>query len=401
VSADFRRFFLAAALSKAGTQISSLAVPLVAVLTLDATPGEVGLLAALHTVAFLLVGLPAGAWLDRMCRRPVLVAADLFRAGLLATIPVAWALDMLTLHLLYAVVLLNSVATVFFDIAAASYLPHLVSRAGLVAANARLTTVESAGHVAGPAAGGWLVQVLGPPLAIAIDAASYLWSAVWLVSVRRAEAPPEPRPRRRLAAEIREGLAFVRTHAVLRAVVLAGGLTNVALAASFSMIPIVLVRELGYSEGVLGAYLAVSGLGGLLGAATARPLAQRLGEAKAVWLLGIAVAPVAVLVPLVGHVPVALAAAGWAVVAYKVSVDNVLLVTFRQQVTPDPLLGRVNATVRVLLTGCVTAGAAAAGLLGQLAGPRAALWLSAAVLAVTWVPVFRSPLRKNRTLVRR
>ena len=398
MSDDFRRFFLALALGKTGAEISSLAIPLVAVLTLDATPGQVGLLAALHTVAFLLIGLPAGAWLDRVRRRGVLVAADVARAALLATVPVAWALDLLTLPQLYAVVLLSSVARVFFDIAAASYLPHLVDRGQLVTANARLATVDSAGQVAGPAAGGWLVQVLGPPLAVALDAVSYLWSAGWLLSIRRPEPAPAPRVARRLGAEIREGLSFVRAHPVLRAVVIAGGLTNVALAASFTMIPVVLVRELGHAEAVLGAYLAVASVGGLLGAATARPLARWLGDARAVWLLGIGVAPVAVLVPLVGHVPIALAAAGWAVVSYKVAVDNVLLISFRQQVTPDPLLGRVNATVRVLLTGCVTAGAAAAGLLGQLAGPRAALWLSACVLAVIWVPVFRSPLRDTRDL---
>lgn len=396
---DFHRLLAAAALSKLGTQVSYLAIPLVAVLTLDAGPGQVGLLGALSTVAFVVVGLPAGAWLDRVRRRGVMVAADVVRGLLLAWVPVAWLLDALTLTQLYVVVLLSGVATVFFDVAAQSYLPHVVGRSALVAANSRLASVDATAQVAGPAASGWLVQLLGAPLAVALDAVSYLWSAGWLLTLRRREAKPAASADRSLVAEVRDGVSFVVRHPVLRAVVCAGALTNLAVSASLVMVPIVFIRQLGEPEAVLGLFLAAGGVGGLLGVATARPVSARLGEGRSLWLLGLVVAPLAVLVPLVGTaVPVGLAAVAWAAISYKIGYDNVLLVSFRQQVTPDSLLGRVNATMRVLLTGAVVLGAAAAGLLGELAGPRAALWAAAAVLAVIWVPVYASPLRHARTL---
>lgn len=397
--ADFRRFFVAALLSKAGTQVGMLALPLVAVLTLEATAGEVGLLSAAGTAAFLVIGLPAGAWLDRMRRRRVMVVADLFRGLLLLSVPAAWAMESLSWTHLVVVALLNGVATVFFDIAAQSYLPHLVEGERLTRANSQLATVDSTGYVAGPAAAGWLVQILGAPLTVAVDAVSYLWSAAWLAAIRRPEPPPAATARRSLAAEIRDGLGFVAAQPVLRAVAVAGAMTNLALAASTAMLPLVFVRVLDLPASALGLYLGAGGVGALLGAATAATVSRRLGEGRSLVVLGLAIAPAAILVPLVGAgVPVWLSAVGWAVTLYKVGFDNVLLVTFRQQITPARLLGRVNATMRVILTGAVTFGALLAGLLGQTLGPRAALWAAAVVLSLIWVPIIVSPLRTSRSL---
>jgi hypothetical protein len=397
---DFHRLFTAAVLSKLGTAVGALAVPLVAVLTLDVSPGQLGALAALGTAASLVVGLPAGAWLDRTPKRPVLVGADLARAALLGSIPLAWALDALTLGQLYVVVLLTGAATVLFDIAAQSYLPHVVGRAGLVAANARLSTVDAAAEVGARAAGGWLVQLLTAPLAVAVDAVSYLWSAAWLVRLRAPEPVPVRADRPPLVAQVREGLSFVLQHPVLRAVLTAGALTNLGIALALTMLPLMLVRELGQPEAVLGLFLAGGGVGLLLGAATARPVSARLGEGRSLWLIGLAAVPVAVLLPLVGTtVPVWAAGIAWAGLTYKIGYDNVLLISFRQQVTPDALLGRVNASVRVLLIGAVTVGSALSGVLGELAGPRAPLWAAAAALALVWLPVRLSPLHSARSLV--
>ncbi|TMR92704.1 MFS transporter [Nonomuraea basaltis] len=398
--ADFRWFFTAAVVSKLGTQISYLALPLVAVVTLDASPGQVGLLGALGTAAFLVVGLPAGAWLDRVRRRPVMIVADVVRGLLLASVPIAWAAGVLTLTQLYAVVLLTGAGTVFFDIAAQSYLPHVVGRDRLVAANSWLATADFAGQTGGRAAGGWLVQVLGAPLAVVVNAVGYLWSALWLVMVRAREpAVPAPPAGRRLVAEVRQGLVFVGRYPVLRAVTAAGGLTNLGVSMSSVMVPIVLIRELGLPETVLGAYLAAGGVGGLVGATVARPLSRLLGEGRSLWILGLAVVPAAMLTPLAGTlVPIWIAAGGWAVVCAKIGYDNVLLVSFRQRVTPDAVLARVNATIRVLLTGAVTIGSGVAGAVAELASPRAALWIGAGILTIIWVPVFCSPLRRIRTL---
>lgn len=409
---DYRRFFVAAAVSKAGAHVSFVAMPLVAVLTLDASPGEAGALGVLSTVAFLIVGLPAGAWLDRMRRRPVMITADVARAALLASVPVAWVMDALTFAQLYGVVLGCGVARVFFDVAAQSHLPQIVGRGRLVTANTQLGTVDAAGQVAGPAAGGWLVQAFGAPLVLVIEAVGHVWSAVWLARIRAAEpaapgvAPGLARPR--LWPDVREGVRFVRDHAVLRAVIAAGALTNVALVLTTVSLPLVLAgsgpasgpASPGTPEVALGVFFTAGGIGALLGSASARAVSRRVGEGRSLWLAGVAIAPATALTPLAafGVVPPWAAAAGWAVVCAKVGFDNVLLIAFRQQVTPDAVLGRVNATARVLLVGAVTLGAALAGAIGETVSPRAALVVAAAVAAVTWLPVFASPLRHARSL---
>ncbi|MGH3446351.1 MAG: MFS transporter [Nocardioidaceae bacterium] len=397
--ADYRRFFAATALSRAGSQIGTLAMPLVAVETLGATAGQMGLLSAAGTAAFLVVGLPAGSWLDRVRKRGVMVAADLARGLLLTSVPVAWALGVLTWTQLWLVVLGTGLGTVFFDIADQSYLPHLVGRDGLTRANSQLATVRSTGSAAGPAVAGWLVQIMGAPLVVAVDAVSYLWSAIWLGLVRRREPRVPPASRPSLVTDMREGLRFVVRQPVLRAVAVAGAMTNVAIAADLAMLPLVLLRDLDLPESVLGAYLAVGGVGGLVGAASSRLLSRWLGEGRSVVLLGVVIAPAAILVPLAGTVvPVWVSALGWGVVLFKAGYDNVLLVSFRQQITPDHLLGRMNATMRVTLTGAVTLGGLMAGLVGGALDARAALWAAGCFTALVWLPIWLSPLRRARTL---
>lgn len=397
---DFHRFFVAVLVSKAGTRIGAVAMPLVAVVSLDATPRDVGLLTAAGSVAFVLVGLPAGAWLDRVRRRGIMIAADLLRAAFLLSVPAAWWSGRLTMAHLWIVVLLSGVATVFFDIGAQSHLPHLVGRAGLGRANARLVSVDAVGSFAGPAAAGWLVAGIGAPLAVAVDATTYLWSAAWLARVRGQELRPLATERARLRSDIADGLHLVTRDPILRASTAAGAMTNLALAMTMTMLPIVLVRQLGYSEAQLGMCLALGGVGGATGAIASHVVGRILAEGRALVLAGIALGPAALLVPLVGRaVPLWATSAGWAVVGFKVALDNALLTTFRQQITPDHLLGRVNATVRCVLTGGVSLGGLLAGVMGDVWTPRVALWVASGLLSVVWVPIHRSPLRSLRHLV--
>lgn len=394
---DFRRYFAAATASKAGTQVAYLAVPLVAALTLNASPGQVGLLATLSTVAFLLIGLPAGAWVDRLRRRRVMIAADVVRALLLASIPLAWWADRLSLHQLYAVVLLNGAATVFFDVANQSYIPQVAGRDRLLAANSALHSMEATTGVAGPSLAGYLVQLLSAPAALAAAALSYLASGALLLRLRRPETPAGTgRP---LLAAVAEGLRFVVRHPVLRPVAIAGAMTNLSIQITTTMLPVLFTRELGLPAGALGLFYAAGGVGVLIGALAARPLGQRLGQGRTLWLVGLLIAPAGLLVPLLDRGGWLWAATGgWVLVTIKIGVDNVILVSFRQRVTPDHLLGRQNATMRFLLTGALAVGAALSGLIGQFAGVRAALWAGAVVLALVWVPLFLSPLRRLRDL---
>ncbi|MGH3682403.1 MAG: MFS transporter [Natronosporangium sp.] len=396
---DFRYLFAAAVASTFGVEIGQLALPLVAIIALDAGAGQVGLLATFTTVAFLVIGLPSGALIDRLRKRPVMIAADLVRAALLGWVPLAWWLDLLAIEQLYAVALLVGAGTVFFDVAALSLLPHVVGRDRLVGANSALSGLRATAGVAGPAAGGGLVALLTAPLAVLANAVGFVASAVLLAGVRR----PEPRlvrpDRPRLLPEIAEGVRYLAGHPVLRPIALQGALANLSIVVVTILMPLLFVRELALSGAAVGLFFAGGGAGVFLGATLARRVADRVGTGRTLWLLGLAVVPFGLVVPLAGTaIPVWAATAGWAVVTFKVGIDNVLLVTFRQRVTPDRLLGRVNATFRTALTGALAVGAGLAGLAGELLGIRPALWLGAAGLALVWVPIFCSGLRTMRDL---
>ncbi|MEU3186316.1 MFS transporter [Streptomyces sp. NPDC006923] len=399
-NADFRALFTATSLSQFGTNIGYVAVPLIAVSALDAGPGQVGALATLSTVAFLLIGLPAGAWVDRMRHTRVLITADLARAVLSASVPLAWWLDTLSLWQLYVVVVLNGCATVFFDVGSQSVLPKLVGRDGLVQANSAVMTLIAVGNVAGRGAGGGLVQLLTAPVAVACTAVSYLASALRLGVIRgtASPAPPPGRPTR-LAAQIGEGLRHVFGNRELRALALTAALTNFGYQIINTMLPVLFVRELGLSAGALGLFWAVGGVGLLLGARCARPVARRLGYGRTLGLAGLCLAPAGLLIPLIDRGPWLWAAGfGWTLAMFKTGMDNVLGVSLRQHMTADSLLGRMNATFRFLLTGSLAIGSAVAGVIGQLATVHTTLWVGGAVVATAFLPVFLSPVRTRREL---
>ncbi|AZP23661.1 MFS transporter [Streptomyces aquilus] len=398
-AADFRTLFAASALSQLATNVSYVAVPLIAVTALDAGPGQVGALATLSTLAFLLIGLPAGAWVDRMRHRRVLILADLARAVLYASVPVAWWTDTLTLGQLYAVVLLNGAATVFFDVTSQSTLPRLVGREALVPANAAMVGLQAVGNVAGRGAGGALVQLLSAPVAVLCTAVTYLASALQLTRIRQSREPAGPERPATLWAQIAEGLRHVFGNPELRALALTAALTNVGMQIVNTMLPVVFVRELDLPAGALGLFWAAGGLGLLLGARCARPLAGRLGYGRSLGLAGVALAPAALLVPLIDRGGwLWLAGAGWTLALFKTGTDNVLGVSLRQRMTSDELLGRMNATFRFVLTGALALGAAVSGALGELAGVRVTLWAGGALLATAFLPVFLSPVRARRDL---
>ncbi|WP_327324805.1 MFS transporter [Streptomyces sp. NBC_01210] len=396
---DFRMLFAAAVVSKVGTHIGYIALPLVAIEALDASPGQVGLLGMLSTVAFLLIGLPAGAWVDRMRYRRVMIVTDLVRTALLASVPAAAWLDLLTIEQLYAVVLLSGCATVFFDVGAQSYLPHLVGRDRLVRANAQLGAWDAALQVGGRGGGGFLVGALTAPVAVLANAFGFLWSALCLTRIRKRRDKPS-HIRKNLASEIGEGVRFVFGHVVLRPVALAGACTNLSVFAITTMIPVLFRDELDLSVWTVGLFLSVGGVGVFLGALAARRVGERLGAGRAPWILGLSTAPFALAVPLVVDrgAWLWLTAGCWLLVTIRMGVDNVLMVSFRQRVTPDALLGRMNATMRFLFTGALAIGAALAALIGEYVSVRAALGTGAVGLAVAWLPVFLSPLRTMREL---
>ncbi|MEU7882673.1 MFS transporter [Microbispora bryophytorum] len=391
---DFRRYAGADAISKLGSEVSLVALPLTAALTLHASPFQVGLLTAAEMVAFLLVGLPAGAWVDRMRRRPVLVAADAVRTLALLSIPAAAVLGVLGLPQMYAVALVTGLCTVFFDVAHQSYLPSIVGREDLARGHGTLAANQSLAQLAGPGIGGWLVQALTAPVAVVADALSYAGSALLLLGVRADEKPGgrDVRGGGRLWPEIAEGLSFVAGQPVLRRVAAVGALMMLSFGLWSATVPLYLVREVGTSPGTYGTLLSAGAVGGVAGAWLAPRIAARLGTGRAMyaaaWAATVCTAPLALTAagPRLLILPVALAASGVATTVFSVAQG-----AYRQSICPPHLLGRLSATMRFLMWGPMPLGGLLAGTLGQLAGVRVAFWAACGVYTLAHLPVLLAP----------
>jgi Na+/melibiose symporter-like transporter len=396
---DFRHLWAAETVSQVGTQVTLLALPVVAVTVLDATPLEMGVLTALETAAFLLIGLPAGAWVDRWRRKRVLVTADLVRAVVLATLPLAYLLDVLTLGQLFAVAAVTGTATVFFDVAYQSYLPTLVDRDQLVDGNGKLEASRAVAQVAGPGATGVLLRVLGAPLLIAVDAVSFLLSALFIGRIGTPDVVPDRAARRSLRAEIAEGLGFVVRHPLLRRIVACTGISNLFGSMNSALLVLYVIRELGLSESTLGLVFSLGAVGGLMGAATAAWFARWVGEGRAIPLSALVFAAAGTTMPLAAlGAPVLWLVPGWFVLSWSVVVYNVVQVSFRQRLCPPGLLGRMNASVRFIVFGTMPVGGLLAGVLGEWFGVLPTLWIAAAGGFAGCLPVLLGPLLTMRDL---
>lgn len=370
-----------------------------AVRALHATPFEVGLVSSALTSSFLLLGLPAGALVDRMRRRRVLIAADLGRAVALALLPLSAALGVLPLPLLYGVALGYSALTVFFDVAYQSYLPSLVGWDRLVEGNAKLAATQSVAQMTGPMLGGFAAQILGASNAVIANAVCFAWSAVWITRIRRREPRPVPRRDRHLGREIVEGLRFVLGDRLLRAIAACTGPVNLYRTASQAMVIVLLSRELRLASGTIGLFFTIGAAGGAVGAFFARRIAAVVGQGRVIWMSAAAAGAFALLVPLaqVGW-RLWLAAAGEFGLTFGATVYDVAQVSFRQALCPERLLGRMNATMRFLVWGTMPIGGLLGGALAAAIGVRPVLWLAAAGMALGFLPVFLSPLRAMRRL---
>lgn len=394
---DFRKLWISQSISLVGSQVTMLALPLVAVLALGATPAQMGILNAAQFLPFLLFGLLAGAWIDRRRRRPIMVWTDLGRMVLLGSIPLAAWLGILRIEYLYAAAFLIGIQTVFFDVAYQSFLPSLVSRDRLIEGNARLEVSRSFAQIAGPGLGGALVQVLTAPLALVVDSISFLLSALFLWLIRAEEPLPAASERRSLRTEISDGLRFVLGNPLLRANAGCTGSWNLCSSAVTALFVLYATRELHLDAATLGLILAAAGPGALLGAALSGRITRWLGLGRTIILMVIVGSIGSLAVPLAASLTptlaVALMALGYFTGGIGGTVYNISTVSLRQAITPERLQGRMNATIRFIVWGTMPIGSLLGGFLGEAIG----LWptLLAAVLAMQlsflW-PLF-SPLR--------
>ena len=392
---DFVKLWSAQTISLFGSQVTLLALPLAAILVLDASTFEVGLLGAIEFAPFLLFGLPAGVWVDRWPRKPVLVLGDVARGVSLLSIPLAYAFDALSIYHLFAVGFLNGLVTVFFDVAYLAYLPALVRRTELVDANSKLEVSRSAAQLGGPALGGALVGLLSAPVAIVADAISFLCSALLVARLRNPGASDAAREARApMRRELSEGLHYVFRQPYLGRLIVSTAASNFFYFPAVAISVLFMVRELGLSAERVGVVLALGHIGLLAGALVAGRVGRRVGVGRAIvgtallsgfpWAI-FALTPVARPEPfLVGAMFLS---------ALLATVFNVNQLTLRQAVTPARLQGRMNSVVRFMYWGTIAIGMFLGGVLGTWIGLRNTLWLAAVGPVLTFSPLLFSPLR--------
>jgi MFS family permease len=399
-NSDFLKLWAGETVSIFGSLIGGAALPFTAILTLHAGPGEMALLTAAGRVPALIGGLLAGAWVDRLRRRPILIATDAGRALLLGSSPLAWALGALRIEHLYAVAFMIGILTVLFDVAYLSYLPTLVRRDELMEGNSKLAASASAAEFGGFGIGGWLVQIFSGPVAILIDALTFVWSAVFISRIRAEEPPPTPaHERQHIRREIADGLRTVYGSPVLRAIAGAQILRELSMGIMSVLVILYVTRDLGFSPGVQGLIYAVGGLTSLAGATVAGRVTARLGTGRTM-ILCLAVSGLGTLcLPLAhgaGPAAVLLLIANQLITDPAWTIYEVTEVSLRQSVAPKRLLGRVNASIRFAGLAATLTGAAVAGILGGMIGarPTMLLGIGATLLAALWL--LRSPVRRLR-----
>ena len=396
----FRWLWLATTVSQFGTQISELAIPFVAIVTLHATPFQIGLLMTVEYLPITVFSLPAGAWIDRVRRRPLLIASDVIRALVLLSIPAAYALGVLSLLQLYVVGFTVGSLSVLFDIAYQAYLPDIVPREQLLKGNSQLQVSEQSASVLGPALGGSLVSLITAPLAVAADSVSYVASAVCLLAIRTPEAAAMPGQRApRVISEIGQGIRYVFGHPLLRPLVLVSALIQFFGRMVMAVLLVYLVREVGLTAAVVGTVFSIGGIGFVLGAVIAPRVSSRFGlggtlSAAAVLAsvgpLFYALTPRSLAAPFV--------AAGFFLYGLAALVWSVNGLSLRQAVTPKALLGRVSATMRLFSWGAIPVGSLVGGLLGSAVGLHTTILIGALACLGGSLPVMLSRLRSVRSL---
>jgi MFS family permease len=397
---NFLLLWIGETTSGLGNSLATLALPLIAVLSLHSSTFEVSVLGASVWVPWLVLGLPVGAWVDRLPLRPLMIVCDVVAAALFVSVPIAWWLDLLSLPYLVIVGVLTGTTSVFFSTAYHVYLPNLLTADELMAGNARLQGTESAAQIAGPGLAGLITRGFGAVGGLLVNAATFVVSALCLALIRGSlrEREPEEHPGN-LFRQITEGLRFVLRDRYLRAIVTYGALGNVTLAGYEAIQVVYLVRTLGASSLVVGVLIAAGSLGGVFGSLLVGPVVKRFGTARGMLVLQLGAAPFGLLIPLAGPGwKLAFFAVGTMVPIAGVMAANVILNSFRQTYCPPRLLGRVVSSTLVINFGALPVGALLGGLFGTVFGLRPTMWIMMVGFILTGLVLFTGPIRRVRDL---
>jgi MFS family permease len=399
---DFVKLWAGETVSLIGTQVTQFAMPLVAVLTLNASVLEVGILNALRFVPVVLLSLFAGVWLDRRRRRPILICCAFGNALLIGLVPIASVTGLLSIGLLYVVTTLVGLLNMVFDVGALSFVPQLVEQRHLSQANSRLQASGAVAGISGPGLAGLLIGLITAPITLSVDAVSYLASALGLIAITRREPEPEvPQERQSVGRSIAEGLRAVYGSNVLRALLAQSAALNLFFGAVMTVFVVYAVRDLGLTPFKLGLVLGASAVGALSGAllATRLRMALGLGRSLVVNTIVMAAAPLLMIVPRgAGLASMAILICSHLCYGINISMFNVAAITLRQTVTPRRVLARMNASYRMVLFGVPLFGALMGGLLGTAVGLRTALIISLIAMTSPAAWIFFSPVFRLREM---
>ncbi len=396
---DFRKLFTANLVSSFGSQITLLALPLTAISLLQATPLQLGILATCGTLPYLLLSLPAGAMVDRLRRRPILVACDVGRAAILSGVPLLVLLGWLRIEHLYLAAFLTGTFSMIYDISEESYLPSVIAEKELVQGNSQLAAIDASAEMAAPLFAGGLVQVLTAPFAVLVDALSFLWSALWIGRIRKQEAKPAPAPRAHFWREVREGLGYLLRHPLLRPPLLTGLQWQFFGGMKDALLILFLVDTLNLPPVAFGLVYAVGSFSGLVATRFSPRLTEKFGPGPVVIGAALILGIGWLFLPLAGGGPWAafgIISLGMLLAGAGNMTWNVTTASLTQTITPNRLLGRVNASDRFITWGALPLGSLVGGWLAQQTDVRTAMLLAGVgvCLGVLWV--WFSPLRRLR-----
>jgi MFS family permease len=396
---DFLKLWTGETISQFGTQVSNLAVPLIAALFLKVTPFEFGLIGTVEFLPFILLSLPAGVWVDRLHRRPILIVGDLGRAISLLSIPIAFELNVLTIWQLYAVGFINGCLTVFFDVSYQSYLPSLVERDEILEGNSKLEVSRSAAQLLGPGIAGFLIGILTAPIAVIVDSISFLGSAVFVFGIRKKEPPLEP-PKTAdgkhpsMRSEVKAGLNYVLNHPYLRYIAACTATSNLFSQFVFAILLLYLVQPpLNLGAEQIGLAFSLAAIGFLLGAVLANRFGKWIGVGPTIIASAVIFGPSAIFVAIAPPDLIMPAAVlSLFLGGFGGAVYNINQVSFRQAITPPRMQGRMNATMRFIVWGTIPIGSILGGFLGGVIGLHQTIWIGAIGGAFSAVPLFFAPL---------
>jgi MFS family permease len=396
---DFLDVWAAETISVFGSQFYLLAMPLAAVIILDASAYEMGVLFSLEMLPFLIFGLLAGVLADRKRRRTIMIFCDFGRAAVLAIVPISWYFDALSLPILYVVAFVAGIFTAFFDIAYQAYLPVLVKRSELLDANSKLETSRASSQIAGPSIAGLVVSAIGAPLAITGNSLSFLGSAAFLLRVKKRELVQRAESCKSVLGEIKEGIDIVLSSRMLKGIAGCTGTGNLFWGISFAILILFMESNLALSPTWIGAVFAVGALGAVTGAVSSSRIVSAIGLGRTI-ILSAFLGGVPTMLMVLAYPSNALLVLMpiWFAMGFTGVVYNVNQVSLRQAITPDRLQGKMNATMRFIVWGVYPIGGFIGGLLGEAVGLRTTILIAGigTLASVLWVVL--SPVAQVKVL---